>query len=194
MPTLIRRLHLFAGLTLLVWVALYFVTGWVMVHEDWFPRRDADKQTRSLTLDGQGERNSGEFVRQLETTFDIHGKRNEPVRRGDGTWRFNWIRPGHRYEVTVSATGDRADFTHVQLNGVGVLHGLHRLHGYGGGPLYDGWVVAYDVASASMILFALSGIWLWWRQSAGRRLAGWVCLATGFGFTGAMIAYLMYSR
>jgi len=37
----------------------------------------------------------------------------------------------------------------------------------GGGWLYDLWAVVYDLASASMILFALSGIYLWHQRRPG---------------------------
>ena len=50
-----------------------------------------------------------------------------------------------------------------------------------------------DLASLSLILFALTGIYLWWRL-ARRRFWGYVCLAVSWGYTGVTIAYLMYSK
>ncbi len=189
----IRRIHLFAGLVLLVWVLMYFVTGWIMVHEDRFPRGDRSKSTYTAKLAREGDKGTPEFVQHLETVFEIHGKRQEPKRQKDGTWRFNWVRPGEVNEVVISADGLEAKVTRRQSNLAGVAHGLHRLHGYGGGLQYDVWVFFYDLASVSMIVFSLSGIWLWWK-TATTRLAGYLCLAASFGFAGAMIAYLMLSK
>jgi len=54
-------------------------------------------------------------------------------------------------------------------------------------------VLLYDLASLSLILFGLTGIYLWWRL-ARRRFWGYVCLAVSWGYTGVTIAYLMYSK
>ena len=66
------------------------------------------------------------------------------------------------------------------------------MHNYGGGWLYDIWVVFYDLASASLILFAISGIYLWWRLTR-RKLWGWICLGISWGFAAVTICYLMYA-
>jgi len=70
------------------------------------------------------------------------------------------------------------------------LIGFHRLHGYGGGWLYDGWAVLYDLASLSMIVFAITGVWLWYKLIPNRRL-GWVLLALGFSFTSALMLFFL---
>ena len=40
MYDLIRKIHLYTGLTLLAFVLMYFVTGYVMIHHDLFPGGD----------------------------------------------------------------------------------------------------------------------------------------------------------
>jgi hypothetical protein len=55
------------------------------------------------------------------------------------------------------------------------------------------WAVLYDLASAALILFAITGIFLWYK-STSRRLPGVVCLAASFGFTASMVIYLVIRR
>lgn len=50
----------------------------------------------------------------------------------------------------------------------------------------------YDVAGAALIVFPISGIFLWYKTSRNR-LAGAGVLAAGLCFTAATILYLMYT-
>jgi hypothetical protein len=193
MQTFIRRLHLFTSLVLVVWVVMYFVTGWIIVHESRFPRGEPQRTTRTEPLQFAGERNSGEFVGFLESRFGVHGRRQPPKAQKDGTWLFRWVRPGVNHDIVVNAAGTQATVTRAEFGATGLAHGLHRLHGYGGGAVYDIWSVFYDLASCAMIVFAVTGIYLWWR-TAKVKWPGWLCLAFSFGFTGTMIGYWMLSR
>ena len=123
----------------------------------------------------------------------MRGKRQPPRQHSDGTWQFNYVRPGQNFEVRVSPAGNEATITTTDFDAMGLANGLHRARGYGGGWLYDVWSVIYDLASAALILFALSGIYLW-HQSTIIRWSGWLCLGLSFGFSAAMILYLLYSR
>jgi hypothetical protein len=71
-----------------------------------------------------------------------------------------------------------------------VMVQFHRLHGYGGGWMYDVWMVLYDLASAAMIVFALSGVYLWYKLTK-RRALGWALLAVSFTFTAGTMIYLV---
>ena len=74
-----------------------------------------------------------------------------------------------------------------------VSWGFHRLHGYGGGWLYDLRGVLCDLASASMIVFSITGVVLWHRL-ARPRWPGWVVLACGLAFTASTLGYLLWRR
>jgi len=114
-------------------------------------------------------------------------------RRKDGTWTFEFFRPGHLTEVVVSADLKSATVTEHRFGWQRVLAGFHRLHGYGGGWLYDLWAVLYDLASAAMIVFAVTGVVLWHRL-ARPRWPGWVLLACGLAFTASTLSYLLWRR
>ena len=67
-------------------------------------------------------------------------------------------RPGTLHRVDVAADGAGATVSTRRENLRTTLVGFHRMHRYGGGWLYDLWVVCYDLASLSLILFAISGV------------------------------------
>jgi len=93
----------------------------------------------------------------------------------------------------VSADLKSATVTEHRFGWQRVLAGFHRLHGYGGGWLYDLWAVLYDLASAAMIVFAVTGVVLWHRL-ARPRWPGWVLLACGLAFTASTLSYLLWRR
>jgi hypothetical protein len=188
----IRRIHLFTGLSLLVFVIMYFATGFVMVHEDWFPRKEAQKTVRTEPLEYAGDRSPASFSAYLQQRFGLAGKRQPGQQGKDGSWKFNYAGPGFNYEAVVPAVGKEVKITRSDSGTLGMLHGFHRLHGYGGGTFYDVWAFIYDLASASLILFALTGIYMWY-TTAQKKLAGWICLALSFGYAAAMVLYLVCS-
>ena len=115
----IRKIHLYAGLIIVLFLMMYFVSGYVLIHRPWF---------------GVAENNP-------------------------------------------SST----------------LVKLHRAHGYGGGVVRNAFIFFNDLASFSCILFALSGVYLWWK-SAKAKIWGILCLAISCIYGVGMILYLMYAR
>jgi hypothetical protein len=71
------------------------------------------------------------------------------------------------------------------------MNQYHRLHGYSGGLNYYLWAFIYDLSSISMIVFSLSGVYLWYKTER-KRTAGWFVLLGSTVLTYATILYLMY--
>ncbi|MCL5745749.1 MAG: hypothetical protein M1541_17795, partial [Acidobacteria bacterium] len=70
------------------------------------------------------------------------------------------------------------------------LTGVHARGGYGGGSvLDDGWAVAVDLASAGLLLWVFSGIYMWWKLP-GQRAWGWVAVLSGCAVFGVFLALL----
>jgi hypothetical protein len=115
----IRRIHLYTGLIVLVFLMMYFISGYVMIHRPWF----GGQQSASVVT----------------------------------------------------------------------LNKLHRVHGYGGGFVRNAFVLCNDLASFACILFALSGVYLWWK-TAQAKLWGILCLAISCAYGFGMIVYLALAR
>lgn len=194
----IRKIHLYSGFVLLAFVVMYFFTGYVLTHHDLFPRGEPAVTTReeslapALRTPGAGGVTPEEFSQRLQRQFDLPGKREAPVRNRDGSWEFGYSRPGTWYEAVVNPRGDRVTIKRTDAGAAQTLVGFHRLHGYGGGWVYDLWMVVYDLASFSMIVFAVTGVYLWYKLTR-RRALGWVMLAVGVGFTVATMIYLVHA-
>ena len=187
---IIRRIHLYTAFFLLSLVLMYFATGYLMIHEGLLDNQNPDKKTRALHLKYKGEKTPEAYAAYLEGNFGLEGKRQSPKHQDDGSWKFAYARPGTSYEAVISAAGDSVRITEVKDHLRRTLTGFHRLHGYGGGWLYDVWAVCYDLASLALILFTLSGLYLWYKLTQ-RHLLGWLLLFLSFGLTVATVGYLL---
>jgi len=192
---LIRRLHLVSAFVLLAFVVMYFVTGFVLTHGGLLGEATEQVVRRTEPFPEGLSRRPGDaaFASSLGTTLGLRGKPSKVEHRKDGTWRVSYFHPGHLTEVTLPA--DRGPMTVVEkrFGWQRVLIGLHRLHGYGGAAVYDVWALMLDLASASMILFAITGVLLWHRLSGDHR-PGWIVLAAGFLLTASTVTYLILRR
>ena len=190
--SLFRKVHLYAGLSLFTFVVMYFVTGYPIIHHDWFDDAEPVKSERTVELVHPPGEPLKEYAVLLQDQLGLRGKRTLSRQLKDGRWKFEYWRPGTFHQVHVSADGVTAQVASRKENWRTTLVGFHRMHNYGGGWLYDVWVVFYDLASASLVLFAISGIYLWWRLTR-RKLWGFVCLGISWSFAAVTICYLMYA-
>jgi hypothetical protein len=190
--SLFRKIHLYTGLSLLTFVVMYFISGYPMIHHDWFPNPDPVRSEREQVLAEAPSEPLREYAVYLQEQLDVPGKRTQARRLGDGRWRFRYSRPGTFHEVLVTADGKTAHVATKEENARTTGVGFHRMHGYGGGLLYDLWLVFYDLASLSLILFAISGVYLWWRL-ARRRWLGWAFLGVSWGYAAITVAYLVHA-
>ena len=190
MYDLLRRIHLYTGMCILSFVVMYFITGYPMIHHKWFPEAEPVKSKRIEDLDYAG--NPEELSIYLQEKFDLRGHRSELGKRRDGTRRFEFVRPGTFYQVSVNPEGTRAESAETHVGSTRTMIGFHRLHRYGGGGLYDLWILFYDLASFSLILFAATGIYMWYKLTK-KKLLGWIFLGLSYGYATTTILYLMYA-
>jgi hypothetical protein len=189
----LRRIHLFTGLILLVFVLMYFVTGYVMIHAKWFGGREAKTTKYTEKLDINGTMADDVLVRRLQTELGFKGQPSDPEHRKGGSIRLSFTRPGTAFQLVIVPGTNLVTVTRKDFGFAGVANGMHRLRGYNGGWRYCAWSLLYDLASLALIVFALTGILLWY-ASTSRRLTGWLCLAAGCGFTASTVLYLMLSK
>jgi hypothetical protein len=193
MYQLVRRVHLFTGLGLLLFVLMYFFTGYVIIHGKWFGQSESKTSVRTETMEAPPGLSEEGMSIHLQERFDLRGQRGAVNHRPDGSARFTFGRPGTAIEALVAPGGRQVTITERKFDFRGTANGFHRLRGYRGGAFYLGWTVLYDLASAALILFAITGIFLWYKSTA-RRWPGLLCLAASFGFTASMVIYLLVRR
>ncbi|MGY8827785.1 MAG: PepSY-associated TM helix domain-containing protein [Candidatus Latescibacterota bacterium] len=197
MYRLIRTIHLYTGLALFFAIALYALSGFVILHGDWFPQGE-DK--REITLSGYGDAHpaDGYSAEQAQTIADAlaheHSLRGRPDKAqhwDNGTWFFSYQRPGTVEEIRIKTDHT----THIIIKKAafaGFMNRLHHFHGYGDDGRFWLWGLFVDIASAAMIFFAASGIYLWYVLKKDRRL-GWIILGGSTAYALGSILFLLFS-
>jgi hypothetical protein len=189
----LQKIHLWCAFFLAIFLGMYFITGYVLTHQPWFGNPDPVKVTRFTELDFSSmpkSPNESSFAAILQNWLKIRGKAEPARQHKDGQWEFQFHHPGSLTTVILAADLRRATITEEHHSWQRTLIGFHRLHGYGGGILYDLWAVVYDLVSVATILFALTGIYLWYKHSKNRTW-GWMLLCAGFAFTITTFLYLL---
>jgi hypothetical protein len=200
MHTLVRKIHFVTAFFLLAFVVMYFVTGYVVTRETWFPDGEKRTETRMVSVPPEDVPNdqisAAALAARIQQLAGTAGKRFPARTNAAGRLAFDYLRPGY-YAAVEIVSNDPQDYR-LEVNETfqdwkRTAINYHRLHGYGGGWFYSLWALIYDLASLAMIVFAVTGVLLWYRLSK-RRLAGWLVLAAGGGLTVSTVVYYLLAH
>jgi hypothetical protein len=174
---IVRRTHMYLALFLSPWVVMYAVTTMVMNREHAHPL--SFEKVRELTYDGTLPADNRLAARQLLNSLGLEGAHNAPPRRADGTLVVQRQSIGTVYRVTHRAADNYVLVEKAAVRGANLMHSLHRRRGYQHPyALDDAWAFSVDLFVAATILWALSGLWMWWELKVTRAL-GLLALAAG---------------
>jgi len=187
----IRQIHLFAAFVLTTFVLMYFITGFVMIFEETFQRKDTSVTTINRGIPGIREVTGDTLVSALRKNFRLNGQYQ--IRKNNAQTILTFRHPGTETTVVIVPHSDSVSVTTKNKNLIAVMHQFHRLHGYYGGFNYKAWAFVYDLSALSMIVFAVSGIYLWYKTER-TRWPGWMILIAFTFFTAFTIFYLDYMQ
>jgi hypothetical protein len=192
-----RRLHLYLGLGLLPWFFMYGISSVPFAHSQFFDKRDAAKNLPLWTLRSEQSidlriPDDPEALRTLGASLlkqaSIEGTSFGTYRQGPNqvnvySYSF-WTSTQLKYyadqkKLTVEDRRFRWD------------HFLTGMHARGGfeqeGFLADSWSAVVDVVCLGMILWIVSGLYMWWGLPSQRRW-GWIAILAG---TASFVAFTM---
>jgi hypothetical protein len=181
-----RRTHLYLGLFLLPWLAMYGVSSAIVIHQTWFnmerlPRELVFEKTYDRPVNLQGANNSPELrsaAEQILKDVDLEGafwadKPNPDTLRID---RFSFR---GSTSLTYSVKKQTLKAEHQSMR---VPHVIQRMHFRGGyeqpGFGSKSWGVFVDLACVGILIWVISGLIMWWQLP---RLRGWGALALTSG-------------
>lgn len=185
----IRKIHLFAAFILTVFVLMYFVTGFIMIFEKTFKRSDSSITTLRGKIPGINTHSDDRLISVLRSSFKINGQYQ--IRRNKTQTVVDFRHPGTEAQVIISPESDSIKVITKKKNAVATMHHFHRLHGYHGGLNYIAWAVFYDLSSFSMILFAITGVYLWFKTER-LKWPGWLIIFAFTFFLAFTVVYLCY--
>ena len=192
----LRAVHGTVALALATLLALYTLSGWLIIH----PFGSGPAETRAVTTevdpvggasaDVAGVRKAAErAAARVGLTGGVSGK---PKFRG-GEWRVRVSRAARSADVALVPGARVAEVSLREVSFAGGIAGLHRVTATGATGARLAWVLAKDLLSIALLLFSLTGVLLFMAVKRERRL-GWLALGAGTLYTLASFAYLAVAR
>ena len=192
----LRAIHGVLALALATLLAVYAVSGWLIVHGV----DGGAPEERTVVVSGPavgGEREDparvGELAAQAARAAGLADARVVRAELKDAVWRASLRRVARSAEVTLTPGATEA---RVVLRDAALREGLAQLHHVnavdaGGARL--AWALLIDALSLSLLGFAATGVLLFLRVKRDRRL-GWALLGASTLYTLGGIAWLALSR
>jgi hypothetical protein len=174
---------MYLALSLMLWVVVYATSTLLMNHRGLFAAR-ADRGFEMITdrpyhPSLPTDREAHAWARGILNDLDLEGRYAVEWREGGRALVIHREIPGRERRITYRPAESRLTVEAAPFRVRGFLNGLHTLHGFGTASLAaTAWAVLVDVVSAAMIVWALSGIYLWWEMRR-TRLWGGATLAAG---------------
>ena len=187
---LIRKIHLFSTLLLATFIFMYFATGFIMIFEETFQRKNVKVETFKEKVDGIRSIDADSLVRWSMKKYRLRGQYE--MRKDEKSTIVSFRHPGTTASLTIPVKHDSVYVEIRQGNFNSAMHQYHRLHGYHGGVNYYVWAFMYDLSALSMIVYSLTGFYLWYKTER-KRLAGWLVLLASTLLTFSTIFYMMYN-
>ena len=175
--------HLYTGLFLVPWMAVYATSAFCLNHDGWFPpvfQSWKDLKKVDLAADVGAGQEPAEQARALLREIGLDGPHRiagDPTGPEMVIWRSC---PSGDYRITWRRGQSQAVIQRQQpFSVLRLVHSLHFVRGFDGRYLAAAvWAVCIDVVVISTWFWVISGIYLWARRPKKRALGG-ACLAAG---------------
>ncbi len=183
---IIRKIHLISSMIMFSFLMMYLFTGIIKINHNLFNIPTVEKSDYKLAVEKKMNGTPKQYSRYLKEKLGLKGRLifNKDQKEN---WIFNFNFPGDNIQITLTPAQDSLHITQWKQNQnfFTVANQIHVLRGFKGGWEYTIWAVMYDISCFSMIIFALTGILIWFKQRK-RFKHGWWYLASGilipFGF------------
>jgi len=177
--TIVRKTHLVSSMVLLLFLLMYVFSGVILINRVKFqvPEQVVEQKMVAITepMDGAPDVYANKLAREL----DLKG-RTVYRKDGDENWIFNYNFPGTRVTVTLRPEQDSLQIytVHQERTFFTTVQQMHVLRGFRGGWPYTVWAIFYDTSCLALVLFAVTGILLWFRIRQ-KYPYGWIFLMLG---------------
>ena len=183
-----RRIHIWFGLYMLLFLWVIAVSGLVMNHPDWFnvqPVRTSVEQTVMIPEAGTDLEKATDIMDQLGITGEVLIRGNTP----EGKFNFTCVRPNLRQFVSVALATFSATLQLVDLQLIGTLSDLHTFTGIRGiyrepNSIRDWlptriWSFGMDAIAIGVILMVLTSLYMGWQRLRVHPIGSMVSFALG---------------
>jgi len=175
---LIRNIHLIASIFMFSFMLVYAFTGIIIINHDLFTIPEVEVNHSKIPVEKRMDGDPKVYAKYLKQKLDLKG-RTEYQKNNQDNWIFHFNIPGEGYQVTLTPAQDTLYIqrSSQEMTLYTVVHRIHILRGFKGGWAYTAWAVMYDTSCFAMILFAITGIIMWFKRRKQYRHGWWYLLA-----------------
>ena len=186
---IMKQIHLYSSLATVALLLMYIITSYMMIYHDWFKPEGIEKEP--ITLKVSPEEISDENWESFLSKNKVRGRfiRENLNKNGDLVRMYSSAKGN--VKITLFNETNEVEIAETSLNTSGKIIGLHRTRGYGGSWVYNVYALLLDVVGISLILFAITGAFLWLKLLNNSKTA-WIILLAGFAYVSSVILYLLY--
>jgi hypothetical protein len=170
---LLLNLHLYGGLITCWYLILFGVTSLGFNHPGFVPEHQVQTDSWEATLSADLSGGNLQKAEQVRDQLDMFGW---PLpwamwRGAENRLHFDMSRPGKDYSLIVD---EETREVSVRGRSLGLWQILRELHGLSGVPnskLMTSWFVYTEITTWIVLFSALTGVYLWFKRQARRRVA-----------------------
>jgi hypothetical protein len=185
-----RKIHIYIGLSLLIFIMLFGFSGLLLNHHWEFAKfwenRKEIKYDKTISISYEREQDA--LVNEIADKLQLKGSIINPRFSSDSMiLDFIVAKPGTRYDIQAHLNDGKILITEAKFNNYGTMRNLHTLRNPT--PKEEGerqqsawasiWSVSIDIISAGLIVICLLGCYLWMQSGKKRFYYGLISLATG---------------
>jgi hypothetical protein len=176
---LVRKIHLVSSMIMFSFLLIYLITGMIKMNHRLFKVPPVEESSYALPVEKPMEGTPGEYSDYLSEKYDLKGRR-EFNRDNRENWIFHFNFPGNNVQIRLTPVQDTLYFHQwkQETTFFTVASRMHIIRGFKGGWEYTAWAVMYDLSCVAMLVFAVTGIMMWFRARK-RFKYGWWFLAAG---------------
>jgi hypothetical protein len=174
----IQKIHLVASMIMLSFMLVYVITGIIMINHDLFTMPEIEASQSKVPVEKPMKGDPKDYARYLKKTMNLKG-RTEFRQDNNDNWIFHFNIPGEGYQIKLTPAQDTLYIqrSSQEMNFYTVAQRIHILRGFKGGWEYTAWAVMYDVSCSAMMVFAITGIVMWFRRRKQFRYGWWYLMA-----------------
>jgi hypothetical protein len=193
----VRNLHLISGLIVSAVLLMYAVSGFAMAHRGRLStapeiesHRVAASVDASALAAAGGDPERRDLERRIRNELGLRGRLEHSRPSDGGGWTLIFRRPGTEVELSLPARGP-AQLKTTRSGAADTLDRMHQFRGYSGEPLHLLWAAVVDLTSLALVLFAVSGVYMWYVVKRDR--VGWILLGCSSAYVMGSILYLLWA-
>jgi hypothetical protein len=178
---------------LLVFLLMYTLTGIIITHHG-LPYGQREQNTTAIRVELSMDSSPENYARYLKSQYGYKGRYGYR-QQDNGNWDFHFQFPGEQVKVILTPAQDSLyiETTRIDRTLMTVAHNLHGLRGFTGGWVYTVWAIFYDLSALALMLFGITGIYMWLRNRKRYASGHWYLIA-GIVIPLAIVFAFLFSR